>query len=55
LQRLLLGSLAVASLNPLWLISHTSSRSPAYLKLHKEEDLLQLSRHPRRVVNVGEA
>jgi hypothetical protein len=50
LQRLLLGTLVVADLDPRWLISHILSRSPGHLGPYKEEDLLRLSGHPRRAV-----
>ena len=55
MQMLLLGPLAVTSLDLLWLISHTPSRSPAHLELHKKEDLLWLGGCPWRVVDIGKA
>ena len=55
MQRLLLGPLAVANLDPLWPISYTPSRNPAHLELHKEEDLLRLSGHPQSVVDISVA
>jgi hypothetical protein len=55
LLKKILGTLAVANLDLLWLINHRLYRSPVHLGLNMEEDLLQLSRHPRRVADTYEA